>query len=63
MKIIFKIDKNVKLIILAKIMKDYNNSKHRKIVMKRTEVNKNYGKELLETVFKYKPDFKNNSKF
>lgn len=36
-----------------KIVKDYNNSKHRTSETKPNKVNKNTEKELLETVFNY----------
>lgn len=48
----FEINKNYMCIdILHKTVKDYNNSKHRTIGMKPTEVNKKNEKELLETLF------------
>lgn len=65
MKVMFEINKNLRWIdILQKIVKDYNNSKHRTIGMKPIEVNKENEKILLETVYKYiPPDIIKKSKF
>lgn len=56
MKILCEINKIVRWInILQKNFKDYNNSKHRTIGMKRIEFDKSYENDLLENIFKFIP--------